>query len=91
MAEVSDGRQALEMIQIVKPDVVFTDRKMPYMGGIELIKAAQAAGMQAKYVKPVYVRTGYFSCSGYGEGTENERSLSAEGIYLDKPMDQREL
>ena len=50
VAEVSDGRQALEMIQIVKPDVVFTDLKMPYMGGIELIKAAQAAGMQAKYV-----------------------------------------
>lgn len=23
---------------------------MPYMGGIELIKASQAAGMQAKYV-----------------------------------------
>ena len=50
VAEVSDGRQALEMMQIVKPDVVFTDLKMPYMGGIELIKAAQAAGMQAKYV-----------------------------------------
>ena len=35
VAEVSDGRQALEMMQIVKPDVVFTDLKMPYMGGIE--------------------------------------------------------
>ena len=50
VAEVSDGRQALEMMQIVKPDVVFTDLKMPYMGGIELIKAAQAAGMSAQYV-----------------------------------------
>lgn len=50
VAEVSDGRQALEMMQIVKPDVVFTDLKMPYMDGIELIKAAQAAGMSAQYV-----------------------------------------
>lgn len=50
VAEVSDGKQALEMMQIVKPDVVFTDLKMPYMGGIELIKAARAAGMNSKYV-----------------------------------------
>ena len=50
VAEVSDGRQALEMMQIVKPDVVFTDLKMPYMGGIELIRAAESAGMNSKYV-----------------------------------------
>ncbi len=50
VAEASDGRQALEMIQIIKPDVVFTDLKMPYMGGIELIRAAKATGITAKYV-----------------------------------------
>ena len=32
VAEASDGRQALELMQIVKPDVVFTDLKMPYIG-----------------------------------------------------------
>lgn len=50
VAEAADGKQALEMMQIVRPDVVFTDLKMPYMGGIELIKAAQAVGLNAKYV-----------------------------------------
>lgn len=50
VAEASDGKQALEMIQIIKPDVVFTDLKMPYMDGISLIRAAQAAGITAEYV-----------------------------------------
>lgn len=49
-AEASDGKQALEVMQIVKPDVVFTDLRMPYMGGLELIKAAKAAEMKAKFV-----------------------------------------
>lgn len=50
VAEASDGKQALEMIQIIKPDVVFTDLRMPYMDGIALIKAAQAAEIHSKYV-----------------------------------------
>ena len=50
VAEVPDGKQALEIMQIVKPDVVFTDLKMPYMGGLELMKAAKAAEIKAKFV-----------------------------------------
>ena len=49
-AEVSDGKQALELIQIIKPDVVFTDLRMPYMDGISLIKSVQALELQTKYV-----------------------------------------
>lgn len=50
IAEVSDGKQALEIIQIMKPDVVFTDLRMPYMDGISLIKSAQAISLKTKYV-----------------------------------------
>ncbi len=50
VAEVADGKQALEMMQIMKPDVVFTDLKMPYMDGISLIKSAQAINISTKYV-----------------------------------------
>lgn len=50
VAEVADGKQALEMMQIMKPDVVFTDLKMPYMDGISLIKSAQAININTKYV-----------------------------------------
>ena len=35
IAEVSDGKQALEIIQIMKPDIVFTDLRMPYMDGMD--------------------------------------------------------
>lgn len=50
VAEASNGKQALEVMQIVKPDIVFTDLRMPYMDGIALIKAARAAELSAKYV-----------------------------------------
>lgn len=50
VAEAADGKQALELMQIVKPDVVFTDLKMPYLDGMTLIRAAQAEGIVAKYV-----------------------------------------
>ena len=36
--EASDGVEALEIIELVKPDIVITDVKMPRMGGIELVK-----------------------------------------------------
>lgn len=38
------------MLQILKPDVVFTDLKMPFLDGMGLIKAGIAAGVCTKYV-----------------------------------------
>lgn len=77
VAEASNGRQALELIQIVKPDVVFTDLKMPYMDGMSLIKAAQAAGISAQYV----IVTAY-------EEFEAAREAIVLGVkdYLVKPI-----
>ena len=50
VAEASNGKQALELLQILKPDVVFTDLKMPFLDGMGLIKAGIAAGACTKYV-----------------------------------------
>lgn len=36
--EASDGRQALEMVEEHRPDVIFTDIKMPVMDGLELTR-----------------------------------------------------
>ena len=41
VAEASNGKQALELLQILKPDVVFTDLKMPFLDGMGLIKAGK--------------------------------------------------
>ena len=38
VAEASNGKDGLELIKTLKPDVVFTDIEMPYINGLELIK-----------------------------------------------------
>ena len=45
-----NGRTALEMIQDMHPDVVFTDIKMPYMSGLELIRAAREQRLDTRFV-----------------------------------------
>lgn len=50
VAEASDGKQALELIHTVKPEVVFTDLKMPYMDGMSLIRAVNAMGLPTRFV-----------------------------------------
>ncbi|MFD0671511.1 helix-turn-helix domain-containing protein [Cohnella sp. GCM10027633] len=39
-----NGRQALEMIERERPDLLLTDIRMPYLNGLELIQQAKAAG-----------------------------------------------
>lgn len=77
VAEASDGKKALELIQIMKPDLVFTDIRMPCMDGIALIKAATAAEIHAKYV----------IISAYEE-FETARQAISLGVreYLVKPV-----
>lgn len=50
VAEAVDGKQALELIPVVQPEVVFTDLKMPKMDGIALIKAARAMEWDIRFV-----------------------------------------
>lgn len=50
VAEATDGRQAFDLIKALKPDVVFTDIRMPFMDGISLIKAVRGYGMNVKFV-----------------------------------------
>lgn len=44
VAEASDGRQAVEMIPQVGPDVVLMDMRMPVMSGLEALQALAATG-----------------------------------------------
>lgn len=82
VAEAADGKQALELLQILKPDVVFTDLKMPFLDGMGLIKAGIAAGVSAKYV----------IVSAYEEFDVARQAISL-GVkeYLVKPVTYDEL
>jgi len=44
VAEASDGKQAIEMIPELKPDVVLMDMRMPVMSGLEALQALSVAG-----------------------------------------------
>ena len=44
VAEAIDGRQAIELIPQVKPDVVLMDMRMPMMSGLEALQALGRAG-----------------------------------------------
>ena len=44
IAEAGDGRQAVELIPQVRPDVVLMDMRMPVMSGLEALQALSAKG-----------------------------------------------
>ena len=44
VAEASDGRQAVELIPEIKPDVVLMDMRMPIMSGLEALQALALKG-----------------------------------------------
>lgn len=46
----SDGRKALDLIRSLHPDVVFTDVRMPFVNGLELIKRCREEGIQTEFV-----------------------------------------
>jgi DNA-binding NarL/FixJ family response regulator len=44
IGEASDGRQAVELIPQLKPDVVLMDMRMPHMSGLEALQALGTSG-----------------------------------------------
>lgn len=50
VAEASNGKQALELLRIMEPELVFTDLKMPYMDGCTFIEEAYKKFKDIKYV-----------------------------------------
>lgn len=50
IAQAANGQTALEMILRLKPDVVFTDIKMPFLDGLSLIQAVRAQNLPTEFV-----------------------------------------
>lgn len=49
-AQAKDGKKALELIRRLRPDVVITDIRMPFMDGIELINTLKKENIDAEFI-----------------------------------------
>src|SRR5215210_6289163 len=82
-AEVAgDAEKALELLESLRPDVVFTDVRLPGMGGIELLQRIR----EFDPTIPVIIMTAYGSI----EGAVAAVKMGAFD-YLKKPVDLEEL
>lgn len=77
-----NGQEALEMAEELKPDVVMTDIKMPYMDGFEL----------ARRVKEMYKNTRFIIFSGFDELEYAKETIKIKAEeYILKPINSTEL
>lgn len=81
IGEAKNGRDGLEKIQSLQPDIVITDISMPIMNGIEMIQNAQKDYRFASII-----------ISGYEEFHLAQKAITL-GVtdYLLKPLDHSEL
>jgi two-component system chemotaxis response regulator CheY len=49
IVEAENGKQALEMVQTERPDLVLSDWNMPEMTGIDCLSALRASGSTVKF------------------------------------------
>ncbi|MBE0601586.1 MAG: response regulator, partial [Firmicutes bacterium] len=82
VGEAPDGEMALAMLQDIKPDVLITDIRMPFMDGLELCRAISAT------MPWVYI----IIISGYDDFAYAKEAISI-GVreYLLKPVSVQEL
>jgi CheY-like chemotaxis protein len=82
--EASNGREALERVREIRPNVILTDVMMPEMDGIELIRHLRAMPSTAEI--PVVVMT----AAATDEVKRDARGLGVVGV-LEKPLNSRTL
>ena len=79
--EAANGREGLELIRSLRPDLVITDVRMPFMSGIEMLEQTIGEGGYEAII-----------VSGYEEFEYARKAISL-GVteYLLKPLDMDEL
>jgi two-component system response regulator YesN len=81
-AQAPDGTQALELIRVLKPDVVFTDIRMQSMDGLSLIREVRKFDRKTRFV----------IISAYEEFDYARQALSLDvEDYLVKPVTEEEV
>lgn len=78
----SDGKQALDTLEEMVPDIVLTDIMLPYASGLEIVKAVKTKNGAL----PVIV----FSTMGQEDVVQEAFTLGADD-YITKPFSLSEL
>lgn len=82
VGQAFDGRQLLEVIEHLKPDIVISDISMPHLSGIEMIKEVHR---KAITVKIIFI-------SAYQEFSYAKDALAYGAVeYLVKPLEKQEM
>lgn len=80
--QAEDGAQALELIRLHKPAVMFCDMSMPGMDGMELLRRLREEGWDTQVIV----------VSGYDDFQYTRAAIRANGLdYLLKPFSKRDL
>lgn len=82
IGEASDGKEALEKVERLVPDIVITDIRMPCISGLEFIKKLKQRGLNTEII----------IISGYTDFEYAQKAVKF-GVrdYLLKPVDDEEL
>ncbi|MBM7566212.1 response regulator transcription factor [Paenibacillus sacheonensis] len=82
IGQAHNGAEALALMKELKPDVVFTDIRMPEMSGLELIQRGRSLGLPILFVV----------VSGYAEFAYAQKAISYGAVaYCLKPFDDMEI
>lgn len=82
VGEASDGDLGLEMVRELRPDIILTDVRMPYLNGIDLVRTLRAENNSAQII--------FFS--GYDDSAYIRSALRlGASDYLLKPIKPNEL
>ncbi len=81
IAAVSNGQEALDMINKYKPDIVIIDIKMPQIDGLEVIRRVKVSGSSCRFL----------ILSGYDDFSLAQKAIryGANGYFL-KPLNLEE-
>ena len=82
VGEAENGAEALEMVELLEPDLLFTDIKMPFINGIEL----------ARMVREIRPAIQIAFLSGYDDFSFAKQAIQYNVIsYLLKPISSQEI
>ncbi|MGX6961212.1 response regulator transcription factor [Vagococcus xieshaowenii] len=81
LTTAENGLEALELVERLKPDVIITDIKMPFMSGLEFIN-------KASQISPL---TKFIVCSGFDDFEYAQQAISLSVFsYVLKPISSNE-